>query len=1124
MSQPPRKRRKSSSNQATTTLSGDDDSAQSSNMKVVVRVRPPNASEREDQKARTIVRVMDEHLLVFDPKDDDVSPNYYHGKRKRRDLLTRRNKDLKFIFDRVFNDMTSQQEVYESTTKVIVDGVLNGYNCSVFAYGATGAGKTFTMLGSPQNPGVIFLTMMDLYQRIDQMQSEKICDVAVSYLEVYNETIRDLLVPSGTLAVREDPQKGVVVSGLTLHKPRSAEELIHMLEYGNQNRTQHPTDANATSSRSHAVFQVFVRQKDRTANISSDVRVAKMSLIDLAGSERATVTTNRGARFREGANINKSLLALGNCINALADPQYKGHIPYRNSKLTRLLKDSLGGNCRTVMIAAVSPSSLSYEDTHNTLKYANRAKNIRCTLKKNVVSVDFHVSRYAQICEELRKEVAELKSKIKGYEDGSQLPPPPAVDDAQQAEINRLQGILNSVFKERHIIRKDLQELEMSHCELKVKVHRKERDQDRVKAISSDNLKATGRLERAIAAAKTRQAVFQDRLETAEKRMKENCETLEKVEEELRGQGTDGELPETVQSFLHTRHLEVEVKDLRKQVKHLKKFAKSQEKDSQASEKLMVSLLEMTRRQYFLLKGAGMATSDVTSEFEAVQRMVQGEKEVMWADQSMMGNQTQTGLDLTEVLDLSVMSVVSATPPSGKTPCRTPVQPQPKRVLLTAPSSANATEPCTPKGTIGQPSPLRVAATPLRVPVSDKKTVQKPPTPQRVVAPSPSKSTPQRVVVQSTPTVPTPMRVPVVPSTTNQTTPAVSNGITQQGTVTKTLPGRVAASTVTKATVTKTTAAPVRVHGKPDRKPQSSRALFTEQAQPTNSPEDYCRVLQTDAAVPGNQPHPGPLATSSMMSEDSLSQPYNKTVVLSLSQTVSRPEDLPVVKQDASRDGGTMEQMQEGQPVTNAQAVSTPTHNTQPAAKRVKLDQSYVIVGDPSTPAMETEETHAGGGERRMTFTKDDLRPEGQENTASCSTFPTPGHSASGKRRSLGDVNAPATGQHVEQLRKVGLPSMMDKGVFPPTNKPSYMSMTRSAAFKRKKHRRSISSRENFTLKERQSPVAKETTKPPVGARRKFGFRRSLAHSRSKSAGNLLRWHGNQTSSSRLPVRTPTKL
>eukprot|EP00058_Branchiostoma_floridae_P022762 XP_002608252.1 hypothetical protein BRAFLDRAFT_87930 [Branchiostoma floridae] len=432
----------------------------------------------------------------------------------------------------------------------------------------------------------------------------------------------------------------------------------------------------------------------------------------------------------------------------------------------------------------------------------------------------------------------------------------------------------------------------------------------------------------------------------------------------------------------------------------------------------------------------------------------------MWADQSMLGDRTQTGLDLTEVLDLSVMSVVSATPPNSNA----------------------ATTSCTPKGTITTPSPLRVVATPLRVPVSDKKTVQQPPTPQRVAVPSPSVSTPQRVLVQSTPTVPMPMRVPVVLSTTTQTTPAVSNG-----TVTKALPGRVAASTVTKSTVTKTTTGPVRVHGKPDRKPQSSRALFTEQTQPNRT--DECTVLQLQLG-------PGPLATSSMMSEDSLNLPYDKTMVLSSSQTVSRPEDLPVVKQEASSEGSaseTMEKMQEGQDVTYVQAVSTHTPNNQSAAKKAKLDQSYVIMGDPLTPAVETEETNAGGDERRMTFTKDDLRPEGQENTASCSTFPTPGHTTAGKRRSLGDVNPPAVaGQHVEQLRKVGLPSMMDKGTFPPPKKPSYMSLTASAAFKRKKHRRSVSSRENFTSKERQSPVAKETTKP-AGTRRKFGFRRSLS-------------------------------
>ena len=158
-----------------------------------------------------------------------------------------------------------------------------------------------------------------------------------------------------------------------------------------------------------------MRQQVRTANLKNSVCIAKLSMIDLAGSERGAATGFKGARFREGANINKSLLALGNCINALADGLR--HVPYRDSKLTRLLKDSLGGNCRSVMIAAVSPASSSFEDTFNTLRYANRAKTIKTTLKKNLMNVDQHVSQYVKVVEELRDEICSLKEKVKLYED-----------------------------------------------------------------------------------------------------------------------------------------------------------------------------------------------------------------------------------------------------------------------------------------------------------------------------------------------------------------------------------------------------------------------------------------------------------------------------------------------------------------------------------------------------------------------------------------------------------------------------------------------------------------------------------------------------------------------------------
>ncbi|XP_050195093.1 kinesin-like protein KIF18A [Myiozetetes cayanensis] len=385
-------------------------------VKVVVRVRPETQKEKQKNFSR-VVHVIDQHVLVFDPKEEEVS--FFKGKRlTHRDINKRQRKDLKFMFDAVFDEMSSQLEVFEHTTKTLIKDFLNGYNCTVLAYGATGAGKTHTMLGSPQDPGVMYLTMMTLYNRMDQIKEDKIRDVAVSYLEIYNEQIRDLLVSSGPLAVREDARQGVIVQGLTLHQPKSAEEILQILDYGNKNRTQHPTHTNASSSRSHAVFQIYLQQQDKTANINQNVRIAKMSLIDLAGSERASATSARGARFVEGTNINRSLLALGNVINALADPKCKKHIPYRNSKLTRLLKDSLGGNCRTVMIAAVSPSSLFYDDTYNTLRYASRAKDIKPSLKNNAVSVDSHINQYVKICNEQKKE-KKKEEEIKHFEENT---------------------------------------------------------------------------------------------------------------------------------------------------------------------------------------------------------------------------------------------------------------------------------------------------------------------------------------------------------------------------------------------------------------------------------------------------------------------------------------------------------------------------------------------------------------------------------------------------------------------------------------------------------------------------------------------------------------------------------
>lgn len=282
---------------------------------------------------------------------------------------------------------------------------------------ATGCGKTHTISGTQEDPGVIFLTMKELYRRIEDSREESEVHVRLSYLEIYNEMIRDLLSPQPTppgqgLLLREDAVNKISVVGITEHVPASPEEVLEMIQEGNQRRTMSPTEANAVSSRSHAVLQINVTQRPRTADTIMETTSASLNIIDLAGSERASATRNNGQRMKEGANINKSLLALGNCINALCQSggQKGRHIPYRNSKLTRLLKFSLGGNCKTVMIVCVSPSSAHYDETHNTLKYANQAKNIRTKVSKNLLNVDRHVGQYVQVIQELRQEIAELKA------------------------------------------------------------------------------------------------------------------------------------------------------------------------------------------------------------------------------------------------------------------------------------------------------------------------------------------------------------------------------------------------------------------------------------------------------------------------------------------------------------------------------------------------------------------------------------------------------------------------------------------------------------------------------------------------------------------------------------------
>ncbi|XP_040184274.1 kinesin-like protein KIF18A [Rana temporaria] len=646
---------------------GEDDVC--SHVRVVIRVRPPNERENLANSA-TVVQVVDRNILVFDPKVEEV--NFFHGRSvKSRDVSKRKNKDIKFVFDCVFGVDSTQLEVFEQTTKIVLDGVLNGYNSTVLAYGATGAGKTHTMLGSSTQPGVMYLTMMDLFNRMESLKDEKICNVAISYLEVYNEQIRDLLANSGSLAVREDAQKGVVVQGLTLHQPKSAAEILQLLDYGNKNRTQHPTDVNATSSRSHAVFQIYLRQQDKSASINQNVRIAKMSLIDLAGSERASATNAKGDRLREGTNINRSLLALGNVINALADPKTKKqHIPYRNSKLTRLLKDSLGGNCRTIMIAAVSPSSLSYDDTYNTLKYANRAKEIKSAVKSNVVSLDSHISQYVKICEQQKKEIAMLKEKLKTYEEQKVCEQPKhtaLLARQERPETKRFREILQSLFGNREEIRAAYCHLEMQQkeSELKSIYQRQYLDQIQMLCSQEQALKATNRKNHRLEALKAKQNLLQMRKEEELKRFDENTHWLHRVENEMKLLGSDNQIPKELSKDLECCHLKLEVKDLKSQIDHMNRLVCLQEREYRHSEKLLNYLLPAFRRQYEMLSSSasGLSSAVVESDFQEIEHLVQREKAVVWADQTVVEDPNKSELpDIASIISFPPLLYTQTTP------------------------------------------------------------------------------------------------------------------------------------------------------------------------------------------------------------------------------------------------------------------------------------------------------------------------------------------------------------------------------------------------------------------------------------------------------------------------------
>ncbi|KAK3268519.1 hypothetical protein CYMTET_22985 [Cymbomonas tetramitiformis] len=331
----------------------------------------------------------------------------------------------KFAFDHVFSKEATTQEIFDKVAAEHVWSSMDGKNATVFAYGVTSSGKTFTMRGKRNSPGVIPLAIEGVFSAIQQTPDREFL-LRVSYLEIYNEVINDLLDPARTnLKLREDKNHGVYVENIKEEVVLSFEHILSLIAAGEAHRHVGATNFNAESSRSHTIFRLNI---ESTIPETMDIRQSNLNLIDLAGSESSKAETT-GLRRREGAFINKSLLTLGTIISKLSEGKAT-HVPYRDSKLTRFLQGSLSGNGRIAMVCTVTPGSINAEETHNTLKFASRAKRVE--LKPETL----HVLDDKSLIKKYQQEIIELRNQLESLMQGSATPPPPgAKSEPEESKV-----------------------------------------------------------------------------------------------------------------------------------------------------------------------------------------------------------------------------------------------------------------------------------------------------------------------------------------------------------------------------------------------------------------------------------------------------------------------------------------------------------------------------------------------------------------------------------------------------------------------------------------------------------------------------------------------------------------
>uniref|UniRef100_A0A9J7XT95 Kinesin-like protein n=1 Tax=Cyprinus carpio carpio TaxID=630221 RepID=A0A9J7XT95_CYPCA len=431
----------------------------SDNVKVVVRCRPLNEKEKMMGHKQSVAVDEIRGTITVNKLDMTSDP------------------PKTFTFDTVFGPDSKQLDVYNLTARPIIDSVLEGYNGTIFAYGQTGTGKTFTMEGVravPELRGIIPNSFAHVFGHIAKAEGDTRFLVRVSYLEIYNEEVRDLLGKDQMqrLEVKERPDVGVYIKDLSGYVVNNADDMDRIMTLGHKNRSVGATNMNEHSSRSHAIFTITIECSEKGVDGDQHVRMGKLHLVDLAGSERQGKTGATGQRLKEATKINLSLSTLGNVISALVDGK-STHVPYRNSKLTRLLQDSLGGNSKTMMCANIGPADYNYDETISTLRYANRAKNIKNKARINEDPKDALLRQFQKEIEDLKRKLEEGE-EISGS-DGS------GSDDMDEGELEVGDG------GERRKKRRDSGSSSSdSACYLAQ--HFEERSQTRRKKVSPDKM------------------------------------------------------------------------------------------------------------------------------------------------------------------------------------------------------------------------------------------------------------------------------------------------------------------------------------------------------------------------------------------------------------------------------------------------------------------------------------------------------------------------------------------------------------------------------------------------------------------------------------------------------------